>query len=47
MTSAEYGMTTLENTLAQMVKEGRISFETAQAYAARPGDITRFVKGEP
>lgn len=46
MTSAEYGMLTLENTLARMVKEGKVTFETAQAYAARPGDITRFVKGE-
>ena len=46
MTSAEYGMTTLENTLARMVREEKITIEVAQAYAARPADITRFVKGE-
>jgi twitching motility protein PilT len=46
MTSAEYGMTTLENVLAGLVKSGKITYETAQAYAARPADITRFVKGE-
>ena len=46
MTSIEYGMTTLEMVLARLVKEGKISFETAQAYAARPADIQRFVKGE-
>lgn len=46
LTSAEYGMTTLEHTLAKLVKENKITYETAQAYASRPGDIARFVKGE-
>lgn len=46
MTSSEYGMLTLENSLARLVKEGKISMETAQAYAIRPADIVRFVKGE-
>lgn len=46
LTSSEYGMITLENTLGRLVKEGKIAYETAQAYAARPGDVARFVKGE-
>jgi twitching motility protein PilT len=46
MTSGEYGMTTLEYVLARYVREGKISFETAQAFALRPGDIQRYVKGE-
>lgn len=43
LTSAEYGMTTLENSLAALVKAQAISLETAQAYALRPGDVTRFL----
>jgi twitching motility protein PilT len=46
MTSGEYGMTTLELVLAKYVREGKISFEAAQAYALRPGDILRYVKGD-
>ena len=46
LTSAEFGMVTLEATLSNMVKAGIISLETAQAYALRPADIERFVKGE-
>ena len=45
MTSAEYGMTTLENTLAGQVKAGLISLETAQTFAVRPADISRYVSG--
>jgi hypothetical protein len=45
MTSSEFGMTTLETVLAQLVKAGTISIETAEAYALRPADIARFVKG--
>ena len=45
LTSSEYGMSTLENSLAQLVKAGTISLETAEAYAMRPGDVNRFVKG--
>lgn len=45
LTSAEYGMATLENSLAQLTKAGVISLGTAQAYAMRPGDVTRFMTG--
>ncbi|MDO8488116.1 MAG: type IV pilus twitching motility protein PilT [bacterium] len=45
LTSSEYGMSTLENSLAQLVKAGTVDLETAQAYALRPGDINRFIKG--
>lgn len=46
LTSSDYGMITLESTLSRMVKENKITYETAMAYAARPGDVARFVKGE-
>ncbi len=46
MTSGEYGMTTLEVVLAGLVRQGKVDLETAQAYALRPGDVTRFVKGD-
>lgn len=45
LTSSEYGMSTLEASLATLVKNGSISLETAQAYALRPGDVQRFVTG--
>lgn len=45
MTSFEYGMTTLDATLSRMVREGVVTMETAQAYALRPGDLSRFTKG--
>lgn len=45
LTSAEYGMSTLENSLASLVKSGVVSLETALAYAVRPGDVQRFVTG--
>lgn len=45
MTSAEYGMSTLEGMLAKLAKEGVISLETAQAYAIRPADVVRYFKG--
>jgi len=44
-TSSEFGMATLESVLAELVKNGSISMETAEAYALRPADIMRFVKG--
>lgn len=46
MTSGEYGMMTLEATLAGLVKSGKVSLEVAQAYSLRPGDVARFVRGE-
>ena len=45
MTSADYGMFTLEASLAQLVKSGKVSEETAMAYSFRPADLARFVKG--
>jgi len=45
LTSAEFGMATLETKLAELVKSGIISLETAEAYALRPADIARFIKG--
>lgn len=47
LTSSEYGMSTLEYSLAQLVKAGTVSLETAQAYAVRPGDITTFMSANP
>jgi twitching motility protein PilT len=46
LTSAESGMITLESTLSTLVKTGKITLETAQAYALRPSDVARFVKGD-
>lgn len=43
-TSAEFGMMTIETALAHAVKEGKISVETATAYAFRPEDIGRLLK---
>jgi len=45
MTSAEFGMMTLESMLGAMVKKGVISMEIAQAYALRPADVARFARG--
>jgi len=46
LTSSEYGMATLEHSLAQLTKAGVISLETAQAYAMRSGDIAQFMSGK-
>jgi Tfp pilus assembly pilus retraction ATPase PilT len=43
-TSGELGMKTLETSLSQAVKEGRISVETATAYAVRPEELGRLLK---
>jgi twitching motility protein PilT len=45
-TSSEYGMKTLEASLADMVNKGVITLETAQAYATRPEEIRRYIRGE-
>ena len=45
-TSAELGMVTLETSLATLVKQGKISLETAQEYALRPEDLMRQVRGK-
>ncbi len=41
LTSGELGMSTLEMSLAQLVREGKISMETALSYAFRPEDLSR------
>lgn len=43
-TSAEVGMQTLEGSLAQLVKNGDISLNTAKEYAIRPDDLLRLVR---
>lgn len=40
-TSAEVGMVTLETDLARLVKAGKISLETAKAWALRPEELMR------
>jgi twitching motility protein PilT len=45
-TSSEYGMNTLELSLANLAKNGVISMETAEAYATRPDEIKRYMRGE-
>jgi twitching motility protein PilT len=42
-TSSNEGMITLESALANLVKEGYISLETAQAYALRPDSLNRLI----
>lgn len=46
MTSSEFGMNTLEASLGKLIRKGEISFETAQAYALRPGELARYSKEE-
>jgi twitching motility protein PilT len=43
-TSTEAGMTTLEMSLANSVKEGLLDLETAQSYSLRPEDLVRLVR---
>lgn len=43
-TSGEAGMSTLEPTLAKLVKEGKITVETAQSYAIRPEELERLLR---
>ncbi len=43
-TSGELGMMTLETSLAQRVKEGKISVEVATSYAVRPEELGRLLK---
>ncbi|MDO8551158.1 MAG: type IV pilus twitching motility protein PilT [bacterium] len=44
-TSAELGMLTLENKLAALVKDGKISMEVALSFAVRSEELVRLVKG--
>jgi twitching motility protein PilT len=43
-TSSELGMKTLEMDLVRLVKQGKISLETANAYALRPEDLMRMIR---
>ena len=44
-TSQEAGMSTLEMSLASMVKDGVVSLEVAQSYSLRPEELSRLVRG--
>lgn len=43
-TSTEVGMNTLEMSMAQLVRDGKIDLETAQTYSLRPDELTRLVR---
>lgn len=43
-TSTEAGMVTLETSLADLVRNGKISVETAQSYALRPEQLSRMIR---
>lgn len=43
-TSAEFGMTSLETSLAARVREGKITIEVATSYAIRPEELGRLLK---
>ncbi len=43
-TSGELGMGTLEKSLAEWVKKGELSLETAQDYSIRPEEVLRLVR---
>jgi len=44
-TSTEIGMMTLENSLAEWIKKGKLSMETALPWSLRPEQLARLVKG--
>lgn len=44
-TSLEVGMSTLEHSLASLVRGGMISIETAQEWTVRPEELNRLIKG--
>lgn len=44
-TSLEVGMSTLEHSLAALVKSGKITLETAQSWSVRPEELNRLIKG--
>lgn len=43
-TSAEIGMSTLEASLVDLIKQGKITLETAQYYTSRPEELTRIIR---
>ncbi len=44
-TSLEAGMSTLEHSLASLVKDGRVTIETAQSWSLRPEELNRLIRG--
>lgn len=44
-TSQEAGMSTLEKSLATLVKNGEITLEEAESWSLRPGELMRLVRG--
>jgi len=44
-TSQEAGMSTLEKSLASLVRNGEITLEIAQSWSLRPEELTRLVRG--
>jgi twitching motility protein PilT len=44
-TSQEAGMSTLEKSLAALVKNGTVTMETAQSWSLRPEELMRLVRG--
>jgi len=44
-TSQEIGMSSIEASLSNLVKDGVISFDTARSYSLHPDELTRLVKG--
>jgi twitching motility protein PilT len=45
-TSSEVGMNTLEASLAQLVRDGKVTMETAKSFAIRPEQLSRMVHRE-
>lgn len=43
-TSQEIGMSTLEKSLAELVKAGKVTMETAQSWSIRPEELARLVR---
>lgn len=44
-TSSEAGMSTLENSLASLVKNNKTTLETAQSWSMRPDELNRLIRG--
>ncbi len=44
-TSSEAGMSTLESSLAYLVKNNRTTLETAQSWSVRPEELNRLIRG--
>lgn len=44
-TSFDIGMGTLERSLVKMIRDGKITVETAQEYAIRPKEVLKLMKG--